>query len=319
MDTPPIEGLHHVTSVAGDPGRNLSFYTDVLGLRLVKRTVNFDDVTTYHLYYGNGTGDPGTSLTFFPFRNSRPGTVDAGQVRTTLFHVPEGSLDYWRDRFDEHNVGHRAGERFGTPALAFADPDGLQYQLVAADREQAVEPWTDGPVPEEHAIRGFHGVELALDELGPTADLLDLMGYELAAEAEGGEALRFATDGDVAPVVDLAEADRQGRPGVGTVHHVAFRVPDDEVQEVWRERLVDAGFEVTPQKDRHYFRSIYFRERGGVLFEFATTGPGFTRDEPVDELGSSLQLPPWLEDDREQIESSLPPLDADVVADGGTE
>jgi glyoxalase family protein len=311
METPPIEGLHHVTCVAGDPGGNVGFYTDVLGLRLVKRTVNFDDVTTYHLYYGNGTGEPGTPLTFFPFRRSRAGTVGAGQVRTTLFHVPADSLDYWRDRFDDRDVAHESTDRFGTETLAFADHDGLQYELVAADAATTVEPWADGPVPTEHAIRGFYGVELALEDHEPTADLLELMGYDRTDETD--DAYRYRGDGDQAAVVDLALAPERGRPGVGTVHHVAFRVPDDETQEAWRERLIEEGYQVTPQKDRQYFRSIYFREVGGVLFEFATEGPGFTRDEAVEDLGSSLQLPSWLEDDRETIERSLPPLDADAV------
>lgn len=307
MATAPIEGLHHVTSVAGDPERNVRFYTEVLGLRLVKKTVNFDDISTYHLYYGNETGEPGTAITFFPFENSRPGKVGAGQVETTQFHVPNGSLDYWVDRFDDLDVDYdEPEERFDGRVLAFRDPDGLRYELVATDEPTAIEPWADGPVSADVAIRGFYGVSLAVDAVEPTAELLELMGYEQVDEA--GARRRFETDGDKATVVDLVETDQAGRPGTGTVHHVAFRVADDEAQSDWRETLGERGFRVTPQKDRQYFRSVYFRERNGILFELATEGPGFTADEAVDELGEELKLPPWLADDREQIESALPPL-----------
>jgi glyoxalase family protein len=309
MATVPVEGIHHVTSVANDPTRNVRFYTDVLGLRLVKQTVNFDDVTTYHLYYGNEVGEPGTALTFFPFEDGRPGRIGAGQVQTTQFYVPAGSLDYWVARFQDHDVEHDAPEdRFGERVLAFRDHDGLEYELVASDRDTTVEPWGE-VVPTEYAIRGFYGVALAVHETDSTADLLETMGYDRVASE--GRRTRFEAPGEKAVVVDLVETDVQGRPGTGTVHHVAFRVPDDDAQFDWQEALRDDGFQVTEQKDRQYFRSIYFRERNGVLFEFATDGPGFDRDESVDELGSDLKLPPWLEDDRERIESRLAPLDLD--------
>ncbi|MFB6117880.1 ring-cleaving dioxygenase [Halosegnis sp.] len=309
MTTVPVDGLHHVTSAAGDPERNVHFFTEVLGLRLVKQTVNFDDVTTYHLYYGNETGEPGTALTFFPFESGRPGQVGAGQVETTAFHVPADSLDYWAERLDAHDVDRDpVGERFDDEILAFRDPDGLRYELVATTAETPIEPWTGSDVPAGHAIHGFHGVTLAVSNPTPTRDLLEFMGYETTATE--GEFTRLVAGGDAATVVDLHTIDRQGRPGVGTVHHVAFRVPDDETQSAWREALAERGFRVTPQKDRQYFRSIYFREENGVLFEFATEGPGFTTDESVDELGESLQLPPWLEEDRERIEAALPDLTA---------
>ena len=307
MATVPVEGIHHVTSVASDPTRNARFYTDVLGLRLVKKTVNFDDVTTYHLYYGNETGAPGTALTFFPFEDGRPGRIGAGQVQTTQFHVPDGSLDYWADRFEDHGVEYDAPvDRLDERVLAFRDHDGLEYELVATDHEPTIEPWAE-VVPAEHAIRGFYGVALAVHETDSTADLLETMGYERGASE--GRRTRFETSSAKAAVVDLVESDVQSRPGTGTVHHVAFRVPDDDAQFAWQEELRDEGFQVTDQKDRQYFRSIYFRERNGILFEFATDGPGFDYDESVAELGSALKLPPWLEDDRERIASQLPALD----------
>jgi glyoxalase family protein len=313
-------GLHHVSAVAGDPQENLRFYTETLGLRLVKRTVNFDDTTTYHLYYGNRTGEPGTALTFFPFAGARSGRPGRGQAVATAFAVPPGSLDYWTDRLaaSEATVEERE-ERFGAGVLPFSDPDGQPLELVEAD--SPVEPWSDGAVPEERAIRGFFGVSLHSAEPDATANVLELLGFERggsAAEPNGdGERVRYVASGDHATVVDILYREPpQGRPGVGTVHHVAFRAADEEEQMAWRERLSDAGQFVTPQKDRQYFKSIYFREPGGILFEIATDGPGFTVDESVEELGSELRVPPWLEDDREALETSLPPLDVDGSGSG---
>lgn len=327
-------GLHHVTAVAGDPRENLRFYTEILGLRLVKRTVNFDDVTTYHLYYGNRTGEPGTALTFFPFEGARAGRPGRGQAIATAFAVPPGSLDYWADRLaaSEATVQERE-ERFGAGVLPFTDPDGQPLELVEADAP--IEPWADGPVPEGRALRGFFGVTLHSAEPDATANVLELLGFERSGSTEepdgDGERVRYVADGDHATVVDLLRREPpQGRPGVGTVHHVAFRVADEAEQLAWRERLSEAGQFVTPQKDRQYFESIYFREPGGILFEIATDGPGFTVDESVETLGSDLKLPPWLEDDREGIEDALPSLDVEdpsaasgdgskASADGGTD
>lgn len=310
-------GLHHVTAVAGDPEENLRFYTDTLGLRLVKRTVNFDDTTTYHLYYGNTTGEPGTAITVFPFQGARPGRPGRGQAVATAFAVPPGSLDYWVDRLadSEATVENRT-TRFGATVLSLADPDGQPLELVEAD--SPVDPWTDGPVPEDRAIRGFFGVTLHSAEPDATGTVLELLGFEredAAEDPDGGERRRYVADGDHATVVDvLTREPPRGRPGVGTVHHIAFRAADDAEQGAWRERLSDAGQFVTPRKDRHYFRSIYFREPGGILFEIATDGPGFTTDESIADLGSELKLPSWLEDDRERIEAALPPLDAGINA-----
>jgi glyoxalase family protein len=302
------EGIHHVTAVAGDPSENVRFYTDVLGLRLVKRTVNFDDTHTYHLYYGDETGSPGTALTFFPFGEGRPGRSGRGQAVATAFAVPEGSLGYWRERLESHCVTVEDVEtRFGAEVLPFADGDGQPLELV--ESESAVDPWADGPVPVDAAVRGFHGVTLQSARPDATGRVLELLGLERTAET--ADRVRYVVPGDRATVVDLLTRESpRGRPGVGTVHHVAFRVPDAETQMAWRETLSEAGQHVTPQKDRQYFQSIYFREPGGVLFEIATDGPGFTADESVESLGSELKLPSWLEDDREEIRAHLPPLDA---------
>jgi len=311
-------GIHHVTAVAGDPQANLDFYTGVLGLRFVKRTVNFDDTATYHLYYGDETGTPGTALTFFPFDGGRGGRPGRGQAVATAFAVPAGSLDYWAERLADADatVGDRR-TRFGAGVLSFEDPDGQPLELVEIEpgADWPIEPWDGGPVPAEHGIRGFFGVTLHSAEPEATERVLEVLGLaRVGSETEaddGAERVRYAADGDHATVVDvLHRGPPRGRPGVGTVHHVAFRAPDEDEQLAWREELQDAGQFVTPQKDRQYFRSIYFREPGGILFEIATDGPGFAADESVDELGSALKLPPWLEDERERIESSLPPLEA---------
>lgn len=305
--TTHVSGIHHVTAIASDPGENVTFHTDVLGLRLVKQTVNFDNPGTYHLYYGDELGTPGTIVTFFPFDSGRPGRVGRGQTSATAYVVPEGSFAYWQERLENHGVEvGDAVERFDARVLPFTDHDGQPYELVTGESD--VEPWDGGPVPAEHAIRGFHGA--TLDSLAPssTGTVLETLGYEQVA-AEGNRT-RYRGTGERATVVDVLDRPdgERGVQGTGTVHHVAFRTPDDESQEQLREEITALGLNVTSQKDRQYFRSVYFRERGGVLFEIATDGPGFTRDEERETLGSSLKLPPWLEDDREAIERQLPPL-----------
>lgn len=306
--TIPIPGIHHVTAVAGDPQRNFEFYTDTLGLRLVKRSVNQDDPTTYHLFYADTAGSPGTSMTFFPWSDMGPGRVGAGQVATTAFAVPAGSLNFWAERLAEHGVDVERADRFGEHVLAFEDPDGLPLELVEREDDGGTEPWGE-VVSEEHAIRGFHAVTLALAETEGTAALLREMGYDEIAEE--GDRRRFEAEGERGEIVDLLETGERGRQGHGTVHHVAFRTPTDADQEAWRERLIELGYRPTPVIDREWFHSVYFRTDGGILFEFATHGPGYTVDEEREELGSSLVLPPKLEDQRERIESALPPLSAD--------
>ena len=300
-------GIHHVTAIAGDPRQNVAFHTEVLGLRLVKKTVNFDAPETYHLYYGDEMGTPGTVLTFFPFGEGPQGTVGRGQTSATAYVVPEGSLAFWREHLESHGVTvTEQTERFGAGVLAFSDPDGQPYELIEGG--SSIEPWIDGPIPEEHAIRGFYGV--TLDSLHPekTGEILEALGYEQTATED--ERTRYETDSGHANVVEVRSRPdgTRGREGVGTVHHVAFRVADDETQAKLSERLQALGQNVTSQKDRQYFRSVYFREPGGVLFEIATDGPGFDRDERISELGQSLKLPPWLESRREQIEEQLPSL-----------
>ncbi|WP_132059820.1 ring-cleaving dioxygenase [Halorussus amylolyticus] len=310
--TERVHGIHHVTAIAGDPQANADFYTEVLGLRLVKRTVNFDDTTTYHLYYGDETGTPGTILTFFPFGNARGGRPGRGQATATGFVVPEGAIDYWADRLESEGLDvDDPEERFGETVVGFRDPDGQPLELIAGDSD--IEPWADGPIPEEYAVQGFHGVTLHTRDPDVTGSVLEAMGYEREAEEddpEGGDRVRYRTDAERATVVDLLTREgERAAPGIGTVHHVAFRTPDDDSQMAWRDRLSEAGLSVTPQKDRQYFRSIYFREPGGVLFEIATDPPGFTRDESVTDLGTDLKLPSWLEGDRERIEQSLADLE----------
>jgi len=317
-----IPGIHHVTAIAGDPGRNLTFYTETLGLRLVKRSVNQDDVSVYHLFYGDRQGSPGTSMTFFPYGDARPGRVGTGQVETTQFLVPAESIDFWVERLDAAGVTveepvDRAGER----VLPFADPDGLSLELVGVADPPAGDP-PDGTVASEHAIRGFYGVTLRVGDPRGTASLLEAMGFEEAEEDGTGSAppdgsrRRFVADGELASVVDLTvDPDgERGLPGAGTVHHVAFQVTAEE-QEAWRQLLIDRGLRPTEIIDRKWFESVYVRTPGGVLFEFATKSPGYTVDEDLEDLGESLMLPGWLEDRREDIESSLPELDVRIGAE----
>lgn len=308
----PTPGIHHVTAIGSDPGRNHAFYTEALGLRMVKRSVNQDDVGVYHLFYADHEGSPGTSMTVFPYEDARPGRVGTGQARTVAFLIPESAVEFWVDRLEAAADVEAVStfERFGDRVVAFEDPDGLPLELVG--RADAPEPnLPESPVPEEHAIRGFFGVTLALASADPTAALLREMGFERTAEDPDQHRTRFEADGDRGYVVDL-ETDPnapQGRPGAGTVHHVAFQVDDDE-QAAWREVLMGQGLRPTEIIDRKWFKSVYARTQGGVLFEFATKSPGYAVDEPLDALGEELVLPEWLEDRREEIEAALPPLDA---------
>ena len=314
----PTPGIHHVTCVAGDPQRNLDFWVETLGLRLVKRSINQDDPGTYHFFYGDAEGTPGTSMTFFPWTDLPEGEVGAGQVSRTAFRVPEGSLDYWEGRFDERGVDYDAREeRFGETVLPFRDPDGLPVELVAVEipDDDPTTAWT-AFVPESAAIRGFHSVTLWLDDAERTEGLLRRMGLtETESEADaatGNDRTRFAAGGAVGKYVDVVETDRQGSSGRGTVHHVAFQTPTDADQSGMRDAVASMGLRPTEQIDRHWFRSVYFREFAGVLFELATADPGYASDEPLDALGDRLVLPGRFEDRREEIESGL----ADVTVPG---
>jgi len=307
---PSIPGIHHVTAITADAQKNIDFYSGVLGLRPVKLTVNFDDPGSYHLYYGDESGRPGTIMTFFAWPGTYRGRVGPPQVTATSFAVPEGGLDYWVERLGRHGVEARPGStRFGEPVLSFPDPDGMAIEIVATKQPGGQLP-SGGPVPAELAIRGFHGVTLSEEGFENTARLLtEVMGFR----PDGSEGNRFrylASKGDVASVVDLlcVPDGRHGGMGAGVVHHVAFRTPDDQQQLEWRETIVRLGFNVSPVMDRTYFHSIYFREPGGVLFEVATDNPGFTADEVAEQIGTRLMLPPWLERERPRLEKILPRL-----------
>ena len=306
-------GIHHVTTIAGAPKRNVDFYTGLLGLRLVKKTVNFDDPSTYHLYYGDGEGHPGTILTFFPWEHAAPGRLGIGETQETVFAIPEGSIGYWTQRLLEKNVQHEhPARRFGETTLAFRDPDGTRLALAGVRGLEQRPGWSNGGVPAEHAIRGFHSVSLLLAKAGPTAKILtDIFGF--AAGGAENTTHRYRAPGvDLGGIVDLREAGEflAARQGAGSVHHIAFRARDDADQAAMVAKLrKDFGLSTTEQKDRNYFRSVYFREPGGVLFEIATDPPGFAIDEPANSLGQSLKLPPIYESRRAGIEASLPKLD----------
>ena len=307
-----IAGLHHVTAIASDPQRNLDFYIGLLGLRLVKRTVNFDDPGTYHFYFGDARGTPGTILTFFSWPGARRGHRGVGQIEATAFAISRKSVGYWLDRFKEQHVtAEKTPARFDEDVIRFTDPDGLLLELIASDSFGKTESWIDSIVPQEHSLRGFHSVSAALEGYERTAKLLtESFGYRLVEES--GNRFRFVAPSESGPgrIVDLL-CMPDGRPGtiaVGSVHHIAFRAKDDAEQLQWREHLVELGYNVTPVIDRTYFHSIYFREPGGILFEIATEPPGFTLDEKPDELGMHLRLPPWMESARSQIEQVLPPI-----------
>ena len=305
-----ITGLHHITAIASDPQHNLDFYVGLLGLRFVKRTVNFDDPASYHFYFGDARGTPGTILTFFLWPGARRGIRGTGQIEATAFAIPPNSTGYWLDRFKEHHVpAEKISARFGEDVIRFVDPDGLLIELIASISIAGVEPWSDSTVPVEHSLRGFHGVSVALEGYERTAKLLtETFGYRLVEQS--GNRFRFAAPGEGATgrIVDLlcVPDGSSGRVAAGSVHHIAFRAHDDEEQRNWRHQLVELGYNVTPIIDRTYFHSIYFREPGGVLFEIATDSPGFASDENPEELGNNLRLPPWLEPTRSQIEEILP-------------
>jgi glyoxalase family protein len=312
-----VHGIHHVTAIAGDPQENLDFYVGVLGLRLVKKSVNQDVINTYHLFYADDQGTPGTDLTFFPWPEMGPARQGTGATNEVSFAAPQGSLPFWRERLTRAGIEVGAEEtRFGETVLPFTDPHGLPLALVETSRERPFVLWADSPVPAEHQLRGFHSVRLLERDLTSTEALLTrLMGFSFVGEERGWR--RFGVHG-AAPgeLVDVKAdpAERRATQGVGAVHHVAWRVRDDAEEMNLRDAIETVGLRPTPQIDRFWFRSVYFREPGGVLFELATDGPGFSRDEDPAHLGEELILPPWLEGQRKQIEAGLPVLRAPRVA-----
>jgi glyoxalase family protein len=294
-------GIHHITAIAGDPQRNLDFYTEALGLRLVKRTVNFDDPGSYHFYFGDNIGTPGTIMTFFPWPGARRGARGSGQVTTVSFAVPRNSMAFWKERLRAtHVIAEEIEGRFGCNALRFLDPDGLQLELVASANEES---------SSERAIRGFAAPTLEVRNPEKTEKLLtEILGFEFVAEENNRR--RFRGSGSNASAeIDLVSSEAGfGQIAAGTVHHIAFRAPDDDEQLKVREQLAARGLNVTPVIDRQYFHSIYFREPNGILFEIATDGPGFLIDEPADALGETLKLPPIYESKRSEIERVLPTI-----------
>lgn len=305
------KGIHHVTAIAGPARRNLSFYTDVLGQRLVKKTVNFDDPGTYHFYFGDAAGNPGTILTFFPWEHAAPGRLGTGETSETAYRVPETALGFWLQRFVEKGVPHEdITTRFGERVLTFRDPDGMRLALVGVPGIESEAAWTTPEIPAEVALRGFHGVTLLIHSIGATAAILtDVLGFHEVAK-EGAQT-RFGSEAGIGGFVTLHEAGGfpRGAQGAGSVHHVAFRASSDAEQAEMVKKLTEThGMHVTGQRDRNYFRSVYFREPGGVLFEIATDDPGFAVDEPFETLGEALKLPAQYEKHRERIEEVLPDL-----------
>jgi glyoxalase family protein len=300
-------GIHHVTAIAGDPQQNLDFYTGLLGLRLVKLTVNFDDPSVYHFYYGDGAGSPGTLLTFFPWPGRPRGRGGSGQVTAIALSIPETAMAYWMDRLKSRGfAARRLKTHLGEEAIEFRDPDGLKLELVAA--RDVRKGWAGGPVPADCAIRGVYGVTLSVEGRESAASLLT-RALGLRSSAHGGNRFRYeAGAGGAGAIIDLEWVPglTRGQVAVGTVHHVAWRAPDGAQQSEWRQEIASLSYPVTAFIDRQYFHSIYFRERGGALFEVATDGPGFTVDEPAAHLGTRLALPPWLEARRAEIEARLP-------------
>ena len=310
--TDTIKGIHHITAIAGDAQRNLDFYSKTLGLRLVKKTVNFDDPGTYHFYYGNEQGEPGTILTFFPWKHVKQGVNGTGMATQIGYSVPAGSIDFWKKRLEAAGTTVTdVNDVFGEQSISFNDPDGLNIRLIVPQNPDARTPWTTGDVDAANALKGFHSIVLTLRDAKPTASILtDVFGYKLFKKE--GNTYRYTTDAvQGASIVDIVETP-DGRPGIvagGTNHHVAFRVKDDSVLMEYRDKIVALGYNITPKIDRNYFYSLYFREPGGVLFEIATDNPGFAVDEKPEELGMNLKLPEQYEDRRADIERVLPKLE----------
>lgn len=304
-----ILGLHHITAIAGDAKRNFDFYSKVLGLRFIKKTVNFDDPGTYHFYFGDEVGSAGTILTFFPWGEGiQQGRKGSGMATEIGYSVPKGSLDFWQKRFEKYNVIYnKPAEKFGEKYLTFLDPDGLKLELIESKTEDNRKAWETDEVKADVATKGFHNITLTLNSIKATAAILtDIFGYKLIDQEVNR--YRYATDAvENAAIVDLVELpeEKRGLNANGTIHHVAFRVPNDEILMKFRQKIEDYGLSITPQIDRQYFHSLYFREPGGVLFEIATDNPGFTVDESLEELGQNLKLPAQYEPQRAAIEAHL--------------
>jgi glyoxalase family protein len=306
-----LKGIHHVTAMAGDPQSNVDFYCGILGLRLIKLTVNFDDPNTYHLYYGDAVGSPGTVVTFFPLGQNLRGTVGTGEVTTVSFAVPTGSLAFWQEHLEKHSIAvSPVAERWSFTRMELHDPDGIKIEIVEDPTPRPFVFWQDGGIPESFAIRGFFGVTMSVVSATDSVRFLtDRMGAIPRGTLGTSELLVIGESEKAGFIEILALGHRQrGQMGPGSVHHLAWRVANDEEQMAWQSKLRDNGIGVTPVRDRKYFHSIYFREPGEVLFEIATDPPGFTVDEPRESLGAKLQLPEWLDCERRFLQKILPPL-----------
>ncbi|MFD1203714.1 ring-cleaving dioxygenase [Sporosarcina contaminans] len=301
-------GIHHITAIVGHPQENVDFYAGVLGLRLVKQTVNFDDPGTYHLYFGDEGGKPGTIITFFPWADAYKGKIGDGQVGVTSYVVPTGAIGFWTQRLEAFNISYNKTERFGEQYLTFDDPHGLHLEIVERE-EGALNTWTFGGVTPDVAIKGFGGATLYSSQPSKTAKLLEeIMGFERIGEE--GDLIRFRSSAAIGNIIDLkTEPQGRGQMGVGTVHHIAWRAKDDEDQLEWQQYVAEKGYHVTPVQDRNYFNAIYFREFGEILFEIATDPPGFAIDEPLEKMGEQLMLPTQYEQYREQLEQRLIPIE----------
>ncbi|MDR6720846.1 ring-cleaving dioxygenase [Paenibacillus sp. 2003] len=301
-------GIHHITAFAGDPQANVDFYAGVLGLRLVKKTINFDAPDVYHLYFGDEHGSPGTIITFFPSAGSPRGKIGGGQVGITSYVIPPGSIGFWQNRLEQYNIEVTKTSRFNENLLQFEDGEGLRLELVERE-EGATSTWAHEGIPTDKAIRGFGGAVLFSVNPQRTMDALEkILGFVRVSENE--EYARFRSSGDIGNVVDVPVTRMAlGMGGAGTVHHIAWRAKDDEEHAQWSEAVRDYGYQPTPVRDRQYFNAIYFREAGGILFEIATDPPGFAKDEPADSLGQKLMLPEWFEKYRPQIEDNLQPIE----------
>lgn len=305
-------GIHHISAMVNDAQRNIDFYAGVLGLRLVKKTVNFDRPEVYHLYFGNETGQPGTVITFFPWAKQLKGRIGTGQVGVTSYIVPKGSIKFWENRLKKFGIEFRSSVRFGERYLKFNDPDGLQLELVERN-EGPINRWNFGGIHEENAIKGFGGAVLFSAQPHKTTEMLEnVLGLECLGQEE--EFLRFKADGPLGNIIDVKlNPSVRGLMGAGTVHHIAWRAKDEEDHQRWRALLQNKGYYPTEILDRNYFKALYFHEEGGILFEIATDPPGFAVDEPVTALGNKLMLPSWLESKREELEETLPPVEVRVL------
>lgn len=307
-------GIHHITSMVTNPQRNIDFYTGVLGLRLIKKTINFDVPEVYHLYFGNESGDPGTVITFFPWVKLLKGRIGTGQVGSTVFNIPLGSMDFWELRLKTFGIEFEITMRFFETFLSFSDPDGLQIELVER-KEGEPNRWAFSDIQPKHAIKGFGGATLFSAQPSKTADVLEnMLGLEFIGQDEKDLYIRFKSYGEIGNIIDIKiQPSVRGLAGAGTVHHIAWRAKDDVEHKKWHELLLQEGYNPTEILDRNYFRALYFHEEGGILFEIATDVPGFTVDETIEELGTKLVLPSWYEPRREEFEAKLPQVEVRLI------